>query len=94
MQDDDLYCPHCKAKMDFWQPPEGSTWGMHPQLVCFNDECSYYKRGWEWMMERYGVHASYRHRYDPEAKPAGPLPTWSPEAHRDAIVKKGNEKNG
>ena len=94
MQDDDQCCSHCSGKMDLWQPPTESTWGDEPQYVCFNDECSYYKKGWEWMDERFGVHASYRHRYDPKTQSSGPLPVWSSEAHRDAIVKDKGKNNG
>jgi len=38
------------------------------------------------MKEQFDVAASYRHRYDPTRDESGPLPVWSPTAHRDAIV--------
>ncbi|MHC4946420.1 MAG: ogr/Delta-like zinc finger family protein, partial [Planctomycetota bacterium] len=63
---EEVKCPHCGVKMNKWEPPDGSTWGLHHQYVCFNDDCGYYKNGWKWMNEKYSVHASYRHRYNPE----------------------------
>ena len=75
--------------MTAWQAPDNSSWGSAEMLVCFNDECPYYVRGWEWMRAQYDVTASYRHRYNPATKQGGPLPVWSPTAHRDAIITEG-----
>ncbi len=80
-------CPHCREPLFPWRPPADSTWGGAVQWVCFSDACPYYVEGWEWMQKNYNVRASYRHRHDPRAKQSGPLPVWSPQAHRDAIVK-------
>jgi len=79
-------CPHCQARMEKWTPPGDSTWGGHFQYVCFNDDCPYYQKGWQWMMERYQVRASYRHRYNPETGESGPLPVWSSRAMRADII--------
>ena len=79
-------CPHCSQKMKKWVQPEDSTWTADFYWVCFNDECPYYVRGWDWMMETQGVKASYRHKLDPETGKTGPLPAWSNKAHRDRIV--------
>jgi hypothetical protein len=77
-------CPHCGAKLCKWTPPDDSTWGI--QLVCFNDKCRYYVRGWKWMQDHYQQRASYRYRYNPENGAEGPLPVWSDRALREGIV--------
>ena len=79
-------CPHCLKQMKKWQPPDGSTWGDGFQYVCFNDECPYFRNGWKWMLDKYNVKSSYRHRYDPANGETGPLPVWSENALKDKII--------
>ena len=83
---EDILCPHCQAQMLLWRSPADSTWGEATHYVCFNDECSYYLRGWERMLEKFNVRASYRNRYNPRSGNYAPLPVWSADAHKDAIV--------
>jgi hypothetical protein len=79
-------CPHCGARLLKWLPPAESSWGANVQFACFNDECPYYVRGWDHMMEKYEVKASYRYRFDPETGETGPLRVWSSAAIRERIV--------
>ncbi len=77
--------------MPRWAIPQGSSWGSEFQHVCFDDQCPYYVRGWEWMRTHYNVAASYRYRLDPATGECGPLPVWSPYALRNAIVPNAQE---
>jgi hypothetical protein len=85
-------CPHCQAQLAFLELPDSSD---HPfDLVCFNDECPYYVRGWAWMEQQYGVKSSYRYRMDPRNGWASPLAVWSPDAMRNCIRPDGPSAAG
>jgi len=86
MAENNMVCPHCGEQLKKWASPPDSTWGVEFQYVCFNDECSYYVRGWEWMLSKYNVNSSYRFRLNPLTGESGPLPVWSPGAHKSNIV--------
>lgn len=79
-------CPHCGERMKKWRSPVDSTWATEFQWVCFNDECSYFVRGWDWTMAEQGIKASYRHRLNPLTGGSGPLPVWSYDALKNQIL--------
>lgn len=83
-------CPHCNGTMEKWANPELTNWSGEFQYVCFNDECPYFIRGWEWMKEKFNVNASYRHRFNPDNGETGPLPVWSKTALRSGIIAEEN----
>lgn len=79
-------CPHCQQTLQAFELPENTGWEGDFQLACFNDQCPYYTRGWEWMQEHYAVRASYRYRVDPTSGESSPLAVWSPDALKDRIL--------
>ncbi|MFC1888681.1 ogr/Delta-like zinc finger family protein [Thermodesulfobacteriota bacterium] len=79
-------CPHCGSHLKKWSVPEGSSWDDRIFFVCFNDECSYYQKGWDWMMEQYSQNASYRYMVNPRTNAASMIPVWSDTATRERIV--------
>lgn len=82
-----LRCAHCGARLQAIRLPDGTGWEEGTQWVCFNDDCSYFREGWEWMWERYRAKTSYRYRVlNPSTGQASPLPVWSETALRDFII--------
>jgi hypothetical protein len=79
-------CPHCNQELKKWHCPPESSWGVEFQYVCFNDDCPYFVKGWEWMKEKYNQHISYRYRFNPENNESGPLPVWSKDALKNSII--------
>jgi hypothetical protein len=69
-----------------WRIPINSTWSNDFFFVCFNDDCPYYVQGWDLMWERQAIRASYRCRLDPDSGKFVPLPVWSVDALKDAII--------
>ena len=79
-------CRHCGSRLKKWRVPVDASWSEEYFLVCFNDDCPYYKAGWEWMKEEYSQHASYRYMINPTTGASSPLPVWSDSATREMIV--------
>ena len=82
-------CPHCDAELSLFEMPEESGYeqAKRYQWACFNDDCPYYRNGWDWMYEHYEVRASYRYRLvTKNTDQCTPLPVWSPTAVKDRIV--------
>ncbi|MFH1140066.1 MAG: ogr/Delta-like zinc finger family protein [Pseudomonadota bacterium] len=86
MSEDKTLCPHCGTKMKKFQTPGESSWGESLWYVCFNNDCSYYVRGWDHMMKTMKAVCSYRHRYNPDTGECGPMPVQSPTMGLTNIV--------
>jgi hypothetical protein len=86
MVDSPRTCPHCESRLHKWRVPDDASWSEEFFFACFNDDCSYYKEGWEWMQQKYNQRASYRYAFNPVTGAALPLPVWSASAIREMIV--------
>ncbi len=82
------HCPHCGRSLARVELPD-QLYDHAWDLVCFNDDCPYYVRGWAWMEQQYGVKTSYRYRIDSQSGHASPLAVWSPTAMRTRILDEG-----
>jgi hypothetical protein len=81
-----LCCPHCGAPLQPFELPDQGGWDIEFHIACFNDDCDYYRKGWEWMEEKFGVRSSYRYRLNPASGTASPLAVWSPDAIKSRIL--------
>lgn len=79
-------CPHCNEPLKKWQCPQGSSWDVEFLYVCFNDNCSYFVRGWDWMKNKFNQNISYRFSVNPVNGSSGPLPVWSKDALKNSII--------
>ena len=85
---DTLCCPHCGDKLQKWLVPDNPfecTWDNEFMYICFNDECSYYTRGWDFL-RREGNSGSYRLMYNPEKDVCMPVPVPNATALKEGIM--------
>ena len=71
-------CPHCKSVMEKLDARH-LEWDSPYLWVCFNNECSLFKKGWNQMMESVGQLVSYRFMIHPQDGQAGVIPAFSNE---------------
>ncbi len=77
------HCPHCEQEMTLWEVPpvnfsDGLGWGTPYLFVCFNDDCSSYKQGWEHLQNTMEAPASYRCINEPGQTNFEYMPVFSP----------------
>jgi len=87
-------CPHCGSRLKKWTVPVEATWEEEFFYVCFNDDCSFYKEGWQWMEEQYAQKASYRYMVNPTTGSSSSIPVWSDTATREMIVEEDDSEEG
>ena len=86
---DTLCCPHCDGKLQKWEVPDNpfcQTWDNDFMYICFNDECSYFVRGWEHMRKNFDKTLSYRFMFNPANGACMPMPVPSYRALKEGIM--------
>ncbi len=71
-------CPHCNALMEKMDSRH-LDWESPYLWVCFNNNCTLFKKGWEHMMESVGQLVSYRFMIHPQNGEKGVIPAFSNE---------------
>jgi hypothetical protein len=84
-------CPYCNQEMSLWDVPDialgdGLGWGTPYLYICFNDECSLYKQGWESIMDNFAHRASHRCMNYPGTDQFECIPVFSPEGAKGQII--------
>ncbi len=84
-------CPHCGDEMKLWEVPpitvgDGLGWGSPYLYLCFNNDCSLYKQGWDNMKENYAHTASYRCMNYPGTEQFELIPVFSDHGGRGQII--------
>jgi hypothetical protein len=84
-------CPHCGTEMNLWEVPpmnvgDGLGWGAPFLFLCFNDECSLYREGWDHLKENYAHTASYRCMNYPGTEQYEVIPVFSNQGGRGQII--------
>ena len=84
-----LCCPYCGEKMRKWAVPDNpfaQTWDNDFMYICFNDACSYFVKGWDFMYRDGNRGVSYRLMYNPEKDRCMPIPVPTRQALKEGIV--------
>jgi len=69
-------CPHCKTEME-QMDSRYLDWESPYLWVCFNNDCTLFKKGWDHMMDGYGQLVSYRFMIHPQSGQSGVIPAFS-----------------
>ena len=74
--------------MKKWAVPQNpfTEWENEFMYVCFNDDCCYFRRGWDVMNEQGNMGFSYRLMYYPERDRLFPVAVPSFKALKESIV--------
>jgi hypothetical protein len=84
-------CPYCHKEMTLWEVPpvnysDGLGWGVPYMFLCFNDDCSLYKEGWDNLAENFAQTASYRCCNYPGTESFELMPVFSPMGGQGQII--------
>jgi len=81
-------CPYCNQLME-QMDSRYLDWESPYLWVCFNNDCTLFKKGWDHMMETVGQLVSYRCMIQPQNGERGVIPAFSQEY----LMKNGKPAN-
>jgi hypothetical protein len=79
-------CKYCGSDLKKVAMPPDSKFQTEFLMVCLNDDCDYFKRGWNWMKEKFNVDASYRYQFNPVTGQDGPFPVVRSTDLKDMVI--------
>lgn len=84
-------CPHCGQKLSKWGTPsfnfaDGLGWCSPFLYVCFNDECSFFRKSWTHMYETYGQEMGYRYMLHPDSGEESSIPVGGKDVMKGDII--------
>jgi|SaaInl4_150m_RNA_FD_contig_31_343673_length_843_multi_3_in_0_out_0_1 hypothetical protein len=84
-------CPHCNEPMLKWWAAsnefgDGMGFCTDILLVCFNNDCPMFVKGWNSLYDKFGRVGSVRYYFDPSDGISGVLPVAYKDALRGDIV--------
>ena len=81
-------CPHCGSQLRRWAVPQTpfTEWDSEEMLVCFDDLCPFYRRGWGALHGQGNFGFSHRFMFDPDRNVCLSVPVPSARALRDGIL--------
>jgi len=84
---DTLCCPYCDEKLKKWMVPQTpfTMWPNEFMYVCFNDECRYFKNGWD-VLAAQGMPGTYRFMFNSETNGCLSAPVLNAGAMKDGIA--------
>ena len=85
-------CPYCDSEMKKWKVPDNPfypTWDSEFLYICFNDNCEYYLRGWDYMFISGNGRCSYRFMWDPGRDACHPIPVHTRKSLQSGIIEQG-----
>jgi hypothetical protein len=85
------FCPHCSGEMTLCHAPpvhvgDGLGWGSEYFLVCLNNSCPLFVKGWDHIANQYGHVGSYRHMAIPNTKETYSMMVATRDAFTGSIV--------
>ena len=84
-------CPQCNEQLSCCEAPpvhvgDGLGWGSDALYICLNDYCPTFLKGWDFIGEQYGHHASYRYMELPGSTESNVMMVGNKDAFKGSLI--------